>query len=371
MNNDIHQICKGCGVKLQQEEPKKLGYIPPQTFEKGSFVCQRCYRIRHYNEASEAVLDENDFLKILNDIGNTDSLIVNIVDLFDFEGSFIKGLPRFVGKNSVILAINKLDLLPKVTNVNKVVNWAQKQAKEYGVKPVDVVVLSAKQNMGFDRLVGAIERYRHGKDVYVVGATNVGKSSVINRLILDYSEMDEELTISQYPGTTLDMVKIPFDDGTYIIDTPGIVYHDRLTEMVEKRDLRSLLPQKRIKPAVYQLNEGQTLFFGGFVRFDFVKGERQSFTCFTSNNVTIHRTKLEKADSLYQEHKGGLLSPPNLEGLDKLPALTKQTIRIEPGLKRDISISGLGWIKVNNTVGALLEIQVPKGVKVSVRESLI
>ncbi|MFD2671611.1 ribosome biogenesis GTPase YqeH [Marinicrinis sediminis] len=371
IREQLREQCSGCGVKLQHTDPQELGYLPRQAAEKGTAICQRCYRIKHYNEASDAVLNENDFLRILNEIGTTNSLVVNIIDIFDFEGSLIQGLPRFVGQNPVILAINKLDLLPKVTNVNKVINWVQHQAKQYGIRPVDVVILSAKKNLGFDYLIEAIQDHRQGRDVYVVGATNVGKSSVINRLIRDYSDLDEELTISQYPGTTLDVVKIPLERNASIIDTPGIVYHHRLTEMVHKRDLQSLLPQKPIKPAVYQLNEGQTLFFGSFARVDFVQGERQSFTIYHSNAIPIHRTKREKADELYAEHRGKMLAPPNEEGLAQLPDFSKHTLKIARGEKMDISISGLGWIKVNSDQGAIMEVQVPKGVKVSVRPSII
>ena len=138
----------------------------------------------------------------------------------------------------------------------------------------------------------------------MVGATNVGKSSLINRLIRDYSDLDQELTVSRYPGTTLDMVNIPLDDGRYIIDTPGIVYPWRYSELVSREDLGTVMPENPLKPMVYQLNEGQTLFFGGFGRFDFLQGEHQSFTCFISGRLGIHRTKLERADSLFAEHAG-------------------------------------------------------------------
>lgn len=363
--------CSGCGVELQTEDPGRLGYAPEGSLAKSPVICQRCFRIKHYNEASTATLNQDDFLKILSHVGDTQSLILNIVDIFDFEGSLIGGLQRFVGNNPVVLAVNKVDLLPKVTNWNKIVNWVRKQAKEQGLKIVEVVLCSAKKNMGFERLIEALDEYREGRDVFVVGATNVGKSTLINRLIRDYSDLDSELTTSQYPGTTLDLVKIPLDDGHYIIDTPGIVYPSRLTELVPKRDLHKLLPDKGIKPMVFQLNEGQTLFFGALARFDFVKGERQSFTCYVSNDITIHRTKLERADELYAEHKGVMLAPPAAADLESLPKWTRHSIRIQPGKSMDISISGLGWIKINGTAGAQVDIHAPKGVKVIGRESLI
>lgn len=370
-NNSEATRCSGCGVALQTEHADRLGYVPEKALERTPVICQRCFRIKNYNEVSSATLNQDDFLRLLNHVGETKSLVVNIVDIFDFEGSMIAGLSRFVGNNPVILAVNKIDLLPKVTNYNRIINWVQRQAKEAGLKVVETVLCSAKKNMGFERVIEALDEHRDGRDIYVVGATNVGKSTLINRLIRDYSDLDAELTTSQYPGTTLDLVRIPLDDGASIIDTPGIVYTHRLTELVSKKDLMKLMPDKPVKPLIFQLNERQTVFFGSLARFDFVQGERQSFTFYVSNAIPAHRTKLEKADQLYEEHKGELLAPPVLEELDDLPKLVKHAVRIPKGKISDISISGLGWVKVNSEVGADVVIHVPKGVKVAVREPLI
>ncbi|NEW05137.1 ribosome biogenesis GTPase YqeH [Paenibacillus sp. SYP-B3998] len=363
--------CAGCGVELQTEEPSKLGYVPAEALQKEPIICQRCYRIKHYNESSSITLKQDDFLKLLGHVGQTKALVVNIVDIFDFEGSMISSLSRFVGSNPILLVVNKIDLLPKVTNPNKIINWVQRRAKEQNLRVVDIVLCSAKKNMGFDRVISAVAEHRGNHDVYVVGATNVGKSTLINRLISDYSDLEAELTTSQYPGTTLDLVKIPLDDGCYIVDTPGIVYAHRLTEVVTKRDLSQIMPDKPLKPMVFQLNESQTLFFGAMARFDFIKGEHQSFTCYTSNAIQIHRTKLEKADELYEGHKGEMLTPPRKADLDELPKFVKHPIHIPKGKRIDVLISGLGWIKVNSEAGADLAVHAPKGVKVIARESLI
>lgn len=370
-HTETADACAGCGVKLQTDKPENPGYLPEQALQRTPAICQRCFRIKNYNEASSVALDESDFLKILGQIGTTDSLVVHIADMFDFEGSLISSLQRFVGNNPVLLVVNKIDLLPKVTNWNRIKNWVQHQAKLAGIRIVDVVLCSAKKNTGFDRVLESLSKHRKGRDVYVVGATNVGKSTLINRLIRDYSSLDAELTVSRYPGTTLDLVRIPLDDGKAIVDTPGIVYPSRLTELVAKADLQTIMPDKPLKPMVYQLNEGQTIFMGALARFDFVQGERQSFTFYLSNSLYLHRTKLERADELYEEHKGELLVPPTKERLAELPKWTKHQLRIPRGSSTDIFISGLGWIKANGDSGALVDIHAPKGVKVVTRESLI
>ena len=52
----------------------------------------------------------------------------------------------------------------------------------------------------------------------------------------------------------------------------------------------------------YQLNSQQTLYFGGLARLDFITGERTSLVCYFHRRLQIHRTKLEKADELYNRH---------------------------------------------------------------------
>lgn len=40
-------------------------------------------------------------------------IVVNVVDVFDFEGSFINVVKCIVGNKKIILVVNKLDLLLK------------------------------------------------------------------------------------------------------------------------------------------------------------------------------------------------------------------------------------------------------------------
>jgi hypothetical protein len=66
-----------------------------------------------------------------------------------------------------------------------------------------------------------------------------------------------------------------------------------------------------------------------------------------------------------------MLKPPSKEELELLPPLTKHPVHIRKGSSLDVLISGLGWIKINSLAGAELEVHIPKGVKLSIRESLI
>ncbi|MED3571546.1 ribosome biogenesis GTPase YqeH [Cytobacillus praedii] len=361
--------CIGCGVKIQTEDREAIGYAPTSALEKEEIICQRCFRLKHYNEVQDVHLTDDDFLKILNEIGKSDALIVKIVDIFDFNGSWLPGLHRFVGNNKILLVGNKVDLLPKSVKPNKLINWMKQEAKELGLRPEEVFLVSAAKGQFINEVAAAIDEYREGKDVYVVGCTNVGKSTFINRILKEVTGEGDVITTSHFPGTTLDIIEIPLSDGKALVDTPGIINHHQMAHYVDKRDLKIITPKKEIKPKVYQLNEGQTLFFGGLARFDYLTGGRRSFVCHFSNEINIHRTKFEKADELYRNHAGELLTPPRMEDMETFPELVKHEFTIKEG-KTDIVFSGLGWITVNEP-GAKVAAYVPKGVHALIRKSLI
>ncbi|MGE6259481.1 ribosome biogenesis GTPase YqeH [Heyndrickxia sporothermodurans] len=362
-------ICIGCGIAVQSENPKELGYAPPSAFNKETLICQRCFRLKHYNEVQDVSLTDDDFLKILNGLGTIEGLIVKVVDIFDFNGSWLPGLHRFVGKNPILLIGNKEDLLPKSVKRSKLKTWMKQQAKLLGLNPIDIMLVSAAKGHSVDEAMEMIDQYRDGKDVYVVGCTNVGKSTFINRIIKNVTGEKDVITTSHFPGTTLDIIEIPLNDGSALIDTPGIINHHQMAHFVDKRDLKVITPKKEIKPTVFQLNEKQTLFFGGLARLDYISGGRRSLVCHVSNELNIHRTKVENAEQLYEKHVGEMLQPPRKDDLDQFPKLVRHEFTIKEG-KTDIVFSGLGWVTVNEP-GAKVAAFVPKGVNVMLRSSLI
>ncbi|WP_067727349.1 ribosome biogenesis GTPase YqeH [Oceanobacillus damuensis] len=364
-----HIYCQGCGVQIQTDNPDAAGYTPPSSLEKENILCKRCFRLKHYNEIQDVSITDDDFLQMVSTIRDANGLVVHVIDIFDVNGSLIKSLPRITGDNPILLVGNKLDLLPKSANRNKLEQWLRSEAKDAGIKVKDVFLISSSKGTGIEELTVQIEKHRENKDVYIVGTTNVGKSTFINRLIKQTTGLKDVITTSYFPGTTLGFIEIPLDDQSSLIDTPGIVNKQQIAHYISEEDLKVITPKKEIKARVYQLNSEQTLFFGGLARIDFIKGDRQSFVCYFSNELPIHRTKLEKADELYENHIGELLSPPNAKTMEQLPKLTPSTFKLNSE-KMDIVFPGLGWVSIsgeNTTITA----HSPKEVSVSVRKSLL
>ncbi len=155
MDEDI--ICIGCGAVLQSDDPQKAGYLPKSALEKAKneentdVYCQRCFKLRHYNEIMPVDLNNDDLLALLNSLAEKKALIVNVVDLFDFSNSLLSSLKRFVGNNDFILVGNKFDLFPKNSKQSKIKDWMRQEANRMGLYPKDIFLVSAKKKLNLDK----------------------------------------------------------------------------------------------------------------------------------------------------------------------------------------------------------------------------
>jgi GTP-binding protein len=113
----------------------------------------------------------------------------------------------------------------------------------YGLGIETIYPLSAQHNYGIERLVEAViemlpppppedKRERGAVRIAVVGRPNVGKSSLINR-ILGY----DRVIVHEIPGTTRDAIDTPFSVGDQryvLVDTAGIRRKSRISLRLEK-----------------------------------------------------------------------------------------------------------------------------------------
>ena len=77
LNNEEEIRCIGCGAIIQTTDKNAVGFTPTSALEKGQekgeVYCQRCFRLRHYNEIQDVQLTDDDFLKLLNELGSEDA----------------------------------------------------------------------------------------------------------------------------------------------------------------------------------------------------------------------------------------------------------------------------------------------------------
>ncbi|MDF9824076.1 ribosome biogenesis GTPase YqeH [Breznakia sp. PF5-3] len=355
----MSKTCKGCGVILQNEDKEALGYTPSMEKE----YCQRCFRLTHYNDVMISMQQGIDNDALLEKVNALDALVLWVVDVVDFESSIIKGINRHLIGKDIVLICTKSDLLPRDVNPNKIANFILHRLKVNGIHVKGVVMcpnLHKQDEESVASIEAAMDHFRAGRDVVLLGNANAGKSTLLNALL-----QKQALTTSIHPGTTLDINPILYNDYT-LYDTPGIVNKKSLLTYVPEDQLKDAIFFKQLNPKKYQLKDNQSLAIGGYVRLDLKACEQVSVVCYFSESLTIHRGKMEQADELWERHLGEMLSPTidsNYKDMKKYT--TTKNIK-----KMDIVIAGLGWFCIQGEVKDI-HVYVNKNVDVLFREAMI
>lgn len=307
--------CIGCGVESEKE------------------LCDRCFRIKHYNEYKEVEIKENEFIEIINNI-NPNELVLLVVDVMDIPRNF----DIFKRLKNVLLVLTKKDLLPTSVKDHKLLYHID----NYKFKFTDKIIISSNKNYNFDELLYKINELKKSDKVYVVGYTNSGKSSMLNKLIYNYAEEKRELTTSMLPSTTLDLIEVKINDDLTLIDTPGIIDSGSVSFHLDKTILKKLVLKRPIRPITYQIKFQQSIQIEDFLIIEFLN--ENSATFYLSNNL--------KSERIYDNVKTELL---------------KKEFEVEYG--SDIVIKGLGFINVKKRGN--VNIYIKNGIEVFTRNSVI
>ncbi|WOL13260.1 nitric oxide synthase isoform X4 [Canna indica] len=420
--------CYGCGAPLQTTEIDAPGYVNAETYELKkrhhqlrTILCGRCKLLSHGHmvtavgghggySGGKQFISAEELREKLSHLCHEKVLIVKLVDIVDFNGSFLARVRDLAGANPIILVITKVDLLPRGTDLNCIGDWVVEATTKKKLNVTSVHLTSSKSLVGIAGVISEIQKEKKGRDVYILGSANVGKSAFINALLKLMARKDPVAAAAQkyepmqsaVPGTTLGPIQIEaFQGGGNLFDTPGVHLHHRQAAVIHSDDLPSLAPQSRLKgqtfPAVQNdtatdsgpvdLN-GFSLFWGGLARIDVIKVlPRTRLTFYGPKKLKVHIVSTAEADEFYQKELGIILTPPTSKERAKswlgLQAVKQLNIKFEDARRPacDIAISGLGWIAVepdgavdpSNTdvemeAGELhLAVHLPKPVEVFIR----
>lgn len=330
--------CLGCGVTLQDVNLLQEGY----TTSLENDLCQRCFRMKNYGEYQVVTKSNEEYLNILKDVAETKDLVLYVTDVLNLEENLEE--IRNLIPNKMILVLNKIDVLPKSVREEKIIGYLESM----NINFEEVIVISANKNYNIDYLLKRIKYHQTSKNVYVVGHTNAGKSSLINKLIKNYSDSNQELTMSPLPSTTLNMITTPINEHLTLIDTPGLLDNGSILNQVDENMVKKISPKKEIKPRTYQLRKGQSIVIENLIRIDYIDGEKNSFTLFMSNDLKVKRLlNLFNNEELYDKNK----------------------ITYNMKYDEDLVISGLGFIKIVSK--GMIDVYVDKDVETFTRRSLI
>ncbi|MBR6690613.1 MAG: ribosome biogenesis GTPase YqeH [Bacilli bacterium] len=326
--------CIGCGVNLQTTNKEELGY----TINLDNSLCERCFRIRNYNDYKFVIKDNNDYINILKDISKTNDLVVLVVDLFNIS-KHLEDISKYIN-NNILLVLTKRDILPKSCYDEKFKEYF----KNYDLNIIDTVVISSNKNYNLDILYNKINEYKTSNKVYVVGFTNSGKSTLINKIIYNYSNENTVITTSNLPSTTIDSIEVKVNDDLILVDTPGLLDNGDIINYIDGKTLKRIIPNKEIKPITYQIKDKQTIIIEDLVRIDLF--DMNSMTIYMANNLNIKR--------IYKN-------------TEELKELKENVLYIEDD--SDIVIQGLGFIKFTHKSKVI--IYTKDNVSVYTRKNLI
>ncbi len=325
--------CSGCGSLLQDQNPQTEGYIKDTKKD----LCERCFRIKNYGDYQTIIKDNDTYMSILQSINKTEDLVLLVVD--------ITNIPRDLSiinqylSNDQLLVITKRDLLPKSI-------YDEKLLRYFKGNYIDKIIVSSEKNLNFDELWELINQYKKSRNVYIVGYTNAGKSTMINKLIYNYSDINYELTTSILPSTTLGTVEVKLNDTLTIIDTPGILNTNSIINVVDGQTLKKMTSNETIKPVTYQIKAPQYFMIDKFLMVNCEGPINNSLTFYFANQLEITRSFSEpKFNIEYKKHV------------------------IEVKNNNDVVIEGLGFIKVMKAT--TLTLYTVDKVDIYIREALI
>uniref|UniRef100_A0A7I4E6M4 CP-type G domain-containing protein n=1 Tax=Physcomitrium patens TaxID=3218 RepID=A0A7I4E6M4_PHYPA len=340
--------CYGCGAVLQSSTAEAPGFLSLDIFEVkkkhhqlGTVLCGRCQLLSQgamipavsgnggYGEG-KGFVSSDELRAQLTHLRYEKALIVKLVDIVDFNGSFLTRVRDLVGSNPIILVVTKVDLLPKGTDLAAVGDWVIQATIAKKLNVISVHLTSAKAATGISGFSALMLRQRQGRDVYVLGSANVGKSAFISTLLRDMGERDPIAAAAQrfrpiqsaMPGTTLGPIQIDaFSGGGSLYDTPGVHLHHRLAAAVSPEDLPLLAPRKRLAGRLISAPDpslslvGQSIFWGGVVRIDVLEApENIALTFYGPNSIPVLGTLTPQAEVFYEVFK--LHSPTFFQALN-------------------------------------------------------
>lgn len=314
----MSKICFGCGAKMQSENSDSEGYVPLSKLDDSSY-CQRCFRLIHYGKREKSTIPRNskDIITNVNKRAKYVTFIVDFINIFDDVIELFRKV-----KCPKMLVVSKSDIIPQNVSFSGIKNYLK---VVYDIKE-DIVFTSNKTNLN------TFVKSLYGKDeVYLLGLTNAGKSTLINGLLDKFEAGQKRLSVSYKENTTRDFVRIKIGNTTFV-DSPGFYVPNY--ELDKKTNIDS-----KIKPITYQNKMYRLYSFKDL--FDIGIDGETSATFYFSKNVQIER--------FYKKKVAGV------------------TFKVEDN--SDIVISGLGFIKVTRKVMVCIPDSIMK--YVNIRPSIV
>ncbi|KAL1813514.1 hypothetical protein ACET3Z_023579 [Daucus carota] len=371
-------------------------------------VCARCRSLRNYgqvkNQTAENLIPDFDFdrlittrlMKITSRTADS-TVVVMVVDCVDFDGSFPKGAAKSLFKAlegsqdnqkiskklpKLVLVATKVDLLPSQISPTRLDRWVRHRAKANGAPKLSAVYLvSSRKDLGVRNLLTFIKELAGPRgNVWVIGAQNAGKSTLINAFAKKERVKAIKLTEAAVPGTTLGILRIQgvLSAKAKMYDTPGLLHPYLMSMRLNREEQKMVEIRKELKPRTYRMKVGQTVHVGGLMRLDLSQASVQTIyvSIWASPNVSLHMGKTENANDTWSKHAGVRLQPPiNADRVPELGEWKAKEVKVSGTSwdvnSIDIAAAGFCWFSLGLKGEATVTLWTFDGVEVTLRDPLV
>lgn len=282
--------CIGCGSIIQHEDKNKIGYAPiPKSGE--AKYCERCFKITHYNEKLILPLENiNEY--IIDEVNKNSKYVFFMIDLLNINEETINTFKNINVPKTLI--ISKLDIIPKSIKETLIEEWIKDTYKINN----DIKFLSTKKNINTRLIVKTLEELNINS-AHILGFTNAGKSTLINKICEQNNIEGKTITTSILPNTTVDFINIPINENITIIDSPGFTSKYTLYDNTEYDLMKNILPKNIINPITEQTKENTSLIIENKIRIN--ANSKNSFTFYMSNAIKIDKVFEKNTDLTNEE----------------------------------------------------------------------
>ena len=366
--------CYHCGAILQCENENEKGYIIPESLHRATPIqiiyCDKCFEtMKAFNNSELEQQVDQEVLKILDDAYATDALIIWVVDLFSFNGTLNSEIAKKVKKLNVIVVGNKRDLFPANVKDESLMEYLADRFTAYGIKPKSVRLLGATNKIDSKELIDAMNTARKGHDVYMIGNSTSGKTSIINRAMKGFeNKTSRQIKTITYPGTSVNVLEIPLSRSSFFYELPGISQTTSATGKLEKDVNRQIVPKKAVKVITRSMSAGDALMVGSLAAFEVIKGKTTNYRFYSAEGVETRKVQSKKLDDYINENNIRRFARPVSERLVSFLDYDMFEYAMENDKKwHDIAIEGLGWLSFI-AQGQMIRVRLPKGV--ALKESI-
>ena len=368
--------CIRCGEALQTTNPKGKGYISPEFLndqnEITAIYCDECYNaISLINARVQSSHDDQAVINYFKKLRKDKTVIFYIIDLFTFSGELDEDSVAMMKGKVVVVVGTKTKLFGNSFNANKMKNFVFQAFKEKGIEPLNVFLVD-KNDKSIDGIIDSFKRHfldeggdLKGRDAFMVGRKNSGKTTLITAFLKKFSNQSNENISVEWLNKNLKATIVPLPDGNKFYELPDLSNNNSVISKVEKAVQNLLIPKENLDTHSGSLKGGDAVQIGSIAGFEVTSGDSTYYKYYCARPVEAKKVAASKFNDSFKNNMiNKLVRPVSSNFITMLDFEVFEFVFEKDGIYHEIAAEGLGFI-IFKGVGQTIRVCVPKGVFVS------